>query len=118
MHKETDTAIIKWEKHFYKLQHGLILDENNPNIIESSENENCNRKLIQNDAGSSQNKSYNKYKTHSLDECAENMVKKLRAIPKHANNDIGKKMLDIQRKNENFVHETLNTKNKTGQENE
>ena len=91
IYKETDIAITKREKYFNKLQHGLIFDENNPNVIENSENENCNKKLTQNDVGSSQNKSYNKYKIHSLDECAENMVKKLRAIPKHANNDTGEK---------------------------
>ena len=61
--------------------------ENNPDVIDISENENCNKKLIQNDAGSSQDKSYDKYKTHSLDECVENMVKRLRAVPKHLNID-------------------------------
>ena len=83
--------MAKWEQHFNKFQHGLIFDENNPDVIENSENENCNTKLIQIDIGSSQNKLYNKHKKHSLDECAKNMVKKLRAIPKHASNDIGKK---------------------------
>ena len=90
MHKETDIAITEWEWHFDKLQHGLTFDENNPDVSDIFENENCNKKLTQNDAGSSQNKSYNKHKTHSLDECAENMVKKLRAIPKHLNNDKNK----------------------------
>ena len=71
----------------------MTFDENNPDM---TENENCNKKLSQNDTGSSQNKSYNKYKKHSLDECAENMVKKLRAIPKHAINDTGEKTLDAQ----------------------
>ena len=65
----------------------MIFDENNPDVIDISENENWNKILIQNDAGSSQNKSYNKYKIHSLDECVENMVEKLRAIPKHLNID-------------------------------
>ena len=75
MHKETNIAMAKWEKHFNKLQHGLIFDENNPDVVENSENENCNKKFIRNDAGSSQNKLYNKYKIYSLDECAGNMVK-------------------------------------------
>ena len=83
MHKETDTAMTEWEWHFDKLQHGLTFDENNPDVSDTFENENCNKKLIQNDAGSSQDKSYDKYKTHSLDERAENIIKKLRAIPKH-----------------------------------
>ena len=92
--------MAKWEQHFNKLQNGLIFDENNPDVIESSENENCNRKLPQNDAGSLQDKSYERHKKLSLDECAKNMVKKLRAIPRHAINDIGEKTLDAQPKNE------------------
>ena len=95
MHKETNIAITKWEQHFNKLQHGLIFDENNPNVTESSKNENCNKKLTQNDTGSSQNKSHDKHKTHSLDECVENMVKKLRAVPRHLNID-KKNTLDVQ----------------------
>ena len=95
MHKETITAITKWEWHFDKLQHGLIFDENNPDVSDTSEKKNCNKKLTQNDAGSSQDKSYNKHKIHSLDECTKNTVEKLRAIPRHPNNDKGK-MLDIQ----------------------
>ena len=83
--------MAKWERYFNKLQHGLIFDENNPDVTENWENENCNKKFLQNDDGSSQNKSYNKFKTHSLDECVENMVKKLRAIPKHINNNTGEK---------------------------
>ena len=83
--------MTEWEQHFDKLQHGLIFDENNPDVIDISEDENCNKKLIQNDIGSSQNKSYNKHKKHSLDECVKNMVKRLRAIPKHSINDIRKK---------------------------
>ena len=75
MHKETNIAMTEWEQHFSKLQHGLIFYEDNPDVTESSEDENCNKRIIQNDTGSSQNKSYDKYKTHSLDECAENMVK-------------------------------------------
>ena len=67
--------MAKWEQYFNKLQHGLIFDDNNPDMIDDSENENCNKKLSQNDAGFLQNKSYNKYKKHSLDECAKNMVK-------------------------------------------
>ena len=81
----------EWEQHFNKLQQGLIFDENNSDVTESSENENCNKKLLQNDAGSSHDKLYNKRKMHSPDEYAKNMVVKLRAIPKHANNDTGKK---------------------------
>ena len=53
MHKETDIAMAEWEKHFNKLQQGLTFDEKNPNMIENSENENCDKKLMQNDAGSS-----------------------------------------------------------------
>ena len=101
--------MTEWEWHFDKLQHGLTFDENNPDVSDTSENENCNKKLTQNDTGSSQNKSYNKYKKHSLGECVKNMVKKLRAIPKHAINDIEKKTLDAQPRNENFPHETFNT---------
>ena len=63
----------------------MIFDENNPDVIDISENENCNKMLIQNDAGPSQNKSHDKHKTHSLDECAENIMKERRAVPKHLN---------------------------------
>ena len=65
----------------------MIFDENNPDVIDISENEYCNKKLIQNDAGPSQNKSYDKHKIYSLDECVENIIKKLRAAPKHLNID-------------------------------
>ena len=75
--------MAKWENHFNKLQHGLTFDENNPDVTDTFENDNCNKKLIQNDVGSSQNKSYDKHKIHSLDECAKNMVEKLQAVPKH-----------------------------------
>ena len=85
IYKKTNIAITKWNQHFDKLQHGLILDKNNPDVIDISEDDNCNKKLIQNDAGPSQDKLYDRHKTHSLDECAENMVKELRAIPKHLN---------------------------------
>ena len=77
--------MTEWEQHFQKLQHGLTLNENNSDVTESSEDENCDKKIIQNDAGSSQNKSHDKHKTHSLDECAENIMKGLRAVPKHLN---------------------------------
>ena len=96
---------------FRQLQHGLIFYENNPDVTDTSEDENCNKKLMQNDAGSSQNKSYDKYKKHSLDECVENMVKKLRAIPKHLNIDKGK-TLDVQPDSQKFPHETINTAEK------
>ena len=82
--------MTEWEQYFNKLQHGLIFDENNPDVIENSENENCNKKIIQNDAGPSQNKLYDKHKTHSLDECVENILEKLRAVPKHLNIDTKK----------------------------
>ena len=108
MHKKTNIAITKWEQHFNKLQHGLIFDENNPDVIDTSENENCNKKLIQNDAGPSQNKSYDKYKTHSLDECVENIMEKLRAVPKHLNID-KKRSLDVQPEIQKFPQETFNT---------
>ena len=64
-------------------------------MIDTSENENCNKKIIQNDTGPSQNKSHDKHKIHSLDKSAENKMKKLRAIPKHLNID-KKKTLDVQ----------------------
>ena len=63
MHKKTDIAITKWEKYFNKLQHGLTFDENNPDMIESSEDENCDKKLTQNDTGSSKDKLHDKHKT-------------------------------------------------------
>ena len=87
--------MAKWEQHFQKFQHGLTFNENNPDVTESSKDENCNKKIMQNDTGSSQNKSHDKYKIHSLDEYTENMVKKLRAIPKHLNVD-KKKALDVR----------------------
>ena len=66
MHKKTDnTAVATWEYHFQKLQYGLPLDEDNPDVIDISKNENCNKKIIQNDAGPSQNKSNDKRKTLS-----------------------------------------------------
>ena len=77
--------MAEWEQHFQKLQYGLIFDKNNPDATENSENENCGKKLIQNDTGSPQNKSYDKHEIYSLDECAENTVEKLRAIPRHLN---------------------------------
>ena len=43
IHKKTDIAMAKWEQHFDKLQHGLTLDENNPDVINISENDNCNK---------------------------------------------------------------------------
>ena len=76
-------------------------------MIDTSENKNCNKKLTQDDAGSSQNKSYNKHKT-----CAENMVKGLRAIPKHPNIN-KRKTLDVQSDSQKSPHETIN-KAKTG----
>ena len=93
--------MTKWEWHFDKLQHGLTFDKNNPDVTDTSENENCNKKLIQDDAGSSQNK------THFLKKHAENMVKRLRAIPEHLNIDKGK-MLDIQPGSQKFPHEIIN----------
>ena len=83
MHKETNITMAKWENHFNKLQYGLTFDENNPDVTGTSEDENCNKKLIQNDTGSSQDKLYDKHKTHSLDECTENITEKLQAAPKH-----------------------------------
>ena len=65
----------------------MIFDENNPDMIDTSENENCNKKLIQNDTGSSQNKSHDKRKIYSLDECVENILEGLRTIPRHLNID-------------------------------
>ena len=95
MYKKTNIAITELEQNFQKLQHGLDFNENNPDVIENSENENCNKKITQNDAGLSQNMLYDKHKIYSLDECVENMVKKLRAIPKHLNID-KRKTLDVQ----------------------
>ena len=71
MHKKSDIAMTEWEQHFNKLQQGLIFDKNNPDVIESSEDENCHKKLTQNDTGLSQNKSYDKHKTHLLDKNVE-----------------------------------------------
>ena len=73
----------------------MIFDKNNPDVINISENENYNKKLIPNDTGSSQNKSHDKYKIHSLDECVEKMMEKLRAVPKYLNID-KKKTLDVK----------------------
>ena len=92
MHKKTNIAIVEREHHFQKFQYGLIFDENNSDVIDISEDENCNKKILQNGAGQSQNKLYDRHTTHSLDQCAKNMVKKLRAILKHINNDKGKKI--------------------------
>ena len=77
--------MTEWEHHFQKLQYGLTFDENNPNEIENSENENHDKNLSQNDAGPSRNKSYDKYKTYSLDECVKKMVTGLQTIQKHMN---------------------------------
>ena len=52
-------------------QYGQSLDENNQNATGNCENENCNKHLTNNDTGSSQNKSNNKYKTHLLDKYAK-----------------------------------------------
>ena len=87
MHKKTNITTTEWERHSQKLQYGLIFYENNPNVTESSEIEICDKKILQNNAGPSQNKSYDRHGTHPLDGCAKNMVKKLRVIPKHVNND-------------------------------
>ena len=51
MHKKINIAMAEWEQHFNKLQHGLTFDENNPDVTDSSEDENCNKRLPQNDAG-------------------------------------------------------------------
>ena len=104
--------MAKWENHFNKLQHGLTFDENNPDVIDISENKSCNEKLMQNDAGSSQNKSHNKHKKHSLDENVKNMVEKLRTIPRHLNID-KKKTLDVQFDSQKFPHETINMAGKS-----
>ena len=108
MHKKTDAAMAEWENHFNKLQHGLIFDEDNPGDIDTFEDENYNKKLIQNDAGSLQDKSYDRYKKHSLDECEKNMAEKLRAIPKHLKID-KKKTLDVQPESQKFFFKTFNT---------
>ena len=107
MHKKTNIAIATWEHHFQKLQYGLFFDEDNPNVIDTSKNENCNKKVIQDDAGSSQDKSNNKHKTHSLNE----QVEKLRAIPKHLDTD-KRKTLDVQPDTHKFSNETINTETK------
>ena len=70
-------------------------------MIDTFEDENCNKKSIQDDAGLSQNK------IHSLKKHTENMVKKLRAIPKHLNID-KKKMLDIKPDSQKSPHEITN----------
>ena len=109
-HKETIIAMAEWENHFNKLQHGLTFDENNPDVTENSVDENCNKKLLQNDAGSSQDK----HRIYSLDKCVENMVKKLRAIPGHANNDTGKtKRWTFNPETKNFPTKHIIQKHKT-----
>ena len=88
-------------------------------MTENSEDENCDKKLMQNDAGPSQNKSHDKHKTHSLDECAKNTAKRLRGIPKHANINTGKKKcwtLNLEMKILLTRHQIQ--KNKIKQENE
>ena len=90
----------------------MIFDENNLDVIENSENENCNKKIIQNDIGPSQDKLYDKHKTHSLDKCVENIMERLLAIPKHLEIE-KKKTPDVQPGTQKFPHETFNTKNKT-----
>ena len=67
--------------------------------------------IIQNDTGSSQNKSHDKYKIHSLDEYIENMVEKLRAVPKHLNID-KKKRWTFNLKYKNFPMKHLIQKTK------
>ena len=81
-------------------------------MTDTSENENCNKKLIQNDTGSSQDKSYDKYKTHSLDECVENMVERLRAVSRHSNID-RKKRWTFNLKYKNFPTRYLIQKHET-----
>ena len=83
----------------------MKLDENNPDVTDISENENY-KKLIQNDAGPSQDKLHDRHKKHSLDECAKSMVERLRANPKHL--IIKKKTLDVQPDSQKFFHETFN----------
>ena len=109
MHKKTDIAITEWEQHFDKLQHGLTFEENNPDVTDISENEICNKKLLQNDAGPSQKKSYNRYKKHSLDECAKNMVNKLRISQSMQLMILGKKRWTPNPKMIIFFYETFNT---------
>ena len=99
--------MAEWENHFNKLQYGLTFDENSPDVIDTFENENCNKKLIQYDAASSQNKSYDKHRTHSLDECVKNTVERLLAVLKHLNIDI-KKTLDVQPDSQKFFYKTFN----------
>ena len=96
MNKKSNIAMAEYEQYFDKLQHGLIFDDDNANVIENSENENCNKKLLQNNAGPSQNKSYDRYNTHSPNECAKNTIKRLRAIPKRMTNDKRKKRLTLK----------------------
>ena len=116
MHKETVIAMAEWEQYFNRLQHGLIFDEDSPDVIDTFEDENCN-KLTQNDAGSSQDKSQDRRKTHSLDECGENILEGLQAVPKHLN--IDKRItLDVQLDTKKFPDETFNTHSKTAQWNE
>ena len=104
MHEKTNIAMTEWKQHFYKLQHGLTLNENNPDVFDTPENDNCNKKLIQIDAGPSQTKLHDINKTHSLDECAKNMVGELRAAPRHLNTDKKK------RRTFNPIHRNFPTK--------
>ena len=108
MHKKSDITMSKWEQHFNKLQHGLTFDKNNPGVTDTFEDKNCYKKLIQDDASPSQNKSYDKHKTHSLDECVKNTVEKLLAVPRHLNID-KKKTLDVQPETQKFPQGKFNT---------
>ena len=93
--KKTDAVIRQWEKHFDKLQYGQSLDEDNPNVTKNSKNENCSKKIQQNNIGSSHDKSYNKYKTQLLDKCGNDTIKKMRDIPKCINKHNAEKMQNI-----------------------
>ena len=115
MHKKINIAMTEWEQHFDKLQHGLIFGENNPDVTDTFENDNCNKKLIQNDIGPSQNKSYDRHKTHSLDEFAENIMKELRAVPRHLNIDNNNKRWTFNPIHKNFPTRHLIRQRKTKQ---
>ena len=87
MHKKINTAMVEWDRHFNKLNTVLFLMKITRMWLKIRKMKIATKKLLQNDAGLSQNKLYNKHKRHLLDECAKNMVKKLQTIPRHANNN-------------------------------
>ena len=63
----------------------MTFNENNSDVTDNLENENCNKKLSQNDTGSSQNKSHNKYKKTFDARMCQKYGKKIAGNPKACN---------------------------------